>query len=95
MLPAVIDPPCAQIENLTKLRTVLREIATAISASNLVLDLIGFSDNFMFLRQHYLDQVQRVDGSITVLSAGKPAPLDEVKWESDFYIKYSSQNEVL
>jgi len=79
MLPAVIDPPCAQIENLTKLRTVLREIATAISASSLVLDPIGFSENFMFLRQHYLDQVQRVDGSITVLSAGRPAPLDEVK----------------
>jgi len=29
----------------------------------------------MSLRQYYLDQVQRVDDSIIVLSAGCPAPL--------------------
>ena len=76
MLPAVTDPPCGQIENLTKLKAVLRAIATTISASILVLELV----DLMFLRQHYLDQVQRVDGPIAVLSAGEPAPLSRLNW---------------
>jgi hypothetical protein len=52
MLPAVTEPPSAQIENLKKLSTVPRAIATAISASIFVSDPPGLSVCFSIEHIH-------------------------------------------
>jgi hypothetical protein len=48
MLPAVIDPPSGQIENLMKLKTVPRAIATAISARSFVSDRVSVPADLPF-----------------------------------------------
>jgi hypothetical protein len=66
----VTEPPCGISKIFKKLRTVARATNITASANIFVEKCCLLLFNPFSLRQHYLDQVLRVDNSAVVLSAG-------------------------
>jgi len=80
---AVTDPPWGRLNNFTKLSAVESATNTTASAIIRVRDL----NSVIFLRQHYLGQVQRVEGLHPSSQPGhSPAPLSEYTEKAVNYI---------
>jgi len=69
MLPSVTDPPKGNEKGLKTYRAPESAEKTIISANILVEEVVLIFSILLSLRQHYLDQVPRVDNKPVVLSA--------------------------